>query len=89
MADFDDDDMEAMLAAEEAMEQEQMQMDAVRVGLMVCLLSLLPPLPPFHSMLLPSRLIFALQTPPTQPPNHAGLRGFRPGHVQRGQPLLQ
>ena len=30
MADFDDDDVEAMLAAEEAMEQEQMAMDAVR-----------------------------------------------------------
>ena len=30
MADFEDDDMEAMLAAEEAMEQEQMAMDAVR-----------------------------------------------------------
>jgi len=30
MGDLDDDDVEAMLAAEEAMEQEQMAMDAVR-----------------------------------------------------------
>ena len=30
MGDFDDDDVDAMLAAEEAMEQEQMAMDAVR-----------------------------------------------------------
>jgi len=38
---------------------------------------------------IPFYVLLTTCTPNPHPHNHADLRGFRPGHVQRGQPLLE